>query len=107
MPNQISSPVKPSAPQNDHNGVTKKDDVGSTSNLTATAFYTANQSASLYPTLSDASQECKVNDQPLEVSRKRRSSSISSAENKKACIATSPTKVQRPSQSWFSQFLRK
>ena len=106
MPNQITSPVKPSAPQIDHDAITKKDD-GSSPNTTIAAFHTANESPSLYPTLSDASQGYKVNDQPLEVSRKRRSTSITSSEGKKACIASTPTKVQQSSQSWFSQFLRK
>ena len=104
VPNQISSPVKPSAPQIDRDQITKKDDVDSSSNSMATSFHTANQSPSLYPTLSNASQ---VNDRPLEVSRKRRYTSISSSEGKKACVAGPLAKVKQTSQSWFSQFLRK
>lgn len=104
MPNQISSPVKPSAPQIDHAQVTNKDDAGSSSNSTTIQFHTANQSPSLYPALTDANRECKVNDQPLETSRKRRSTTSFSSEGKKACVA-SPLK--QSSQSWFSQFLRK
>ena len=101
VPNQISSPVKPSAPQVDHDQITKKDDVDSSSSWISTSFHTANQSPSLYPTLSNASQ------QPLEVSRKRRSTSVSSSEGKKACVAGPLAKVKQSSQSWFSQFLRK
>ena len=107
MPNQITSPVKPSAPQIDHDAITKKDDVCSSPSTATAAFHTANESPSLYPTLSDTSQGYKVNDQPLEVSRKRCSTSVSSSEGKKPCIASTPTKVQQSSQSWFSQFLRK
>lgn len=99
--NQISSPVKPSAPQIDNDNITMNNDVGNSSNLTTTLFHTANQSPSLYPTLSNVSEECKIIDQPLEASpRKRHSSSISNSVGKKACT----TKVQ---QSWFSHFLRK
>jgi len=86
---QISSPVKPSAPHINH-------DVGSSSNLTTTLFHTANQSPNLYPTLSSASQECKTIDQPLEAfPRKRHSTSISNSDGKKACISSTPTKVQQ------------
>lgn len=99
--------MKPSAPQIDHDDISKKDDVGTSSSSTTGVFHTANQSPCLYPTLSDANQECTVNNQPLEASRKRRSSNISSSENKKACIAGTPTKVHQSSKSWFSQFLHK
>lgn len=95
--------MKPSAPQIDYDQVTKKDDVGSFT----TPFHTANQSPSIYPTLSDASQEYKVNDQPVEVSRKRRSTSISSSESKKAYVASTSAGVLQSSKSWFSQFLHK
>ena len=101
VPNQISSPVKPSAPQVDYDQITKKDDVVSSSNSMVTSFHTANQSPNLYPTLSNASQ------QPSEVSRKRRSTSVSSSEGKKACVAGPLAKVKQSSQSWFSQFLQK
>ena len=104
VPTPISSPVKPSAPQIDYDQVTKKNDVSS---LTTMPFHTANQSPSLYPTLSDVNQESKVNDQSIEVSRKRHSTSVSTSEGKKACVGSTPTRMQQSSQSWFSQFLRK
>ena len=104
MPKQITSPVKPSAPQISHDAITKKDDV---INTTTVAFHTANESPSLYPTLSDTSQGYQVNKQPSEFCRKRHSTSISSPEGKKACIASTPARVYQSPQSWFSQFLRK
>lgn len=103
VPKQIISPVKPSAPQISHDAATKKDDVISPS----TTFHTANESPSLYPTLSDTSQGYKVNKQPSEFCRKRHSTNISSPEGKKACIANTSAKVHQSPQSWFSQFLRK
>ena len=103
--------MKPSAPQIGYDAVTnfKKDDVidVDSSSSPTTAFHTANQAPSLYPSLSNTNQRYEVNDQPLEVSRKRRSTTVSSSEGKKAHIATTPTKVQQSPRSWFSQFLRK
>lgn len=96
-----SSPVKPSAPHIDH---VKNDDIGSSNNTTP--FHTANQSPSLYPTLSDASSDRRTSDRTSD-SRKRRSTSISNSESKKAYVVSSPTEVQQSSKSWFSQFLHK
>ena len=107
VPREITSPVKPSAPQISHDALTKKDDVISSPSTTTIAFHTANESPSLYPTLSDTSQRHTVNKQPSEFCRKRHSTSISSPEGKKACIASTPAKVQQSPHSWFSQFLRK